>query len=81
MNFVKVDGLPVNVRNKKCDMEARLEEFLNMGAKYARVEFNSLEYNSTDSCKGALYHSINHYGLPISVRSINGEVYLIRKDL
>ena len=81
MRFVEVNELPEHIRSTKSNFKHRLDEFMAMNIKVARVEFDSSEYNSRESCRGAFVSACKRYSYPIRAVGINGDVYLIRKDL
>ena len=81
MKFTPVDKLPERKRgcyNKCSDI---LTEFMNLDRKYAKLEFSACEYTCVAAAKASLSQHIHNNGLPIIVKIVNGELYLIRKDL
>ena len=81
MTFTPVEKLPEKQKNtykKNTDM---LNEFMKMNVKYARVEYSKTDYCSESSVVGSLSKSIRTNMYPIRLKTINGELYLIRKDL
>ena len=69
---------------KKCPykkMQALVREFMSMNIKIARVDFDEHDYKNTKSACGSFSRAIKDGGFPISVKMIDKELYLIRKDI
>lgn len=81
MNFVKVEKLPGNVKTQKGVMEERLEKFVSMNVKYAKIAYSVDEYTSPTSCRLSFAKAAKRYNFPVDTKMINGEVYLIRRDI
>lgn len=81
MEFVEVENLPDYVKSVKGAMEKRLEEFMGMNVKYAKVQYHDDEYSSPNGCRLSVIDGIKRYGVPVNVVMIRGVVYLIRRDL
>ena len=82
MTFVPVEKLPEKQKNVAFhNGKAYLEEFMRMGVKYARVDLLPGEYCTVDTGYHALMNIVKWHAFPITVKTINGEIYLIRKDL
>ena len=82
MTFVPVDKLPE--RNPKLSYKRRadiLKEFLKTNVKYARVDFSMLEYSCAKDVRSAMSQAIKTWRLPVEVKLINNEVYLINLEL
>jgi hypothetical protein len=87
MTFVAVEKVP----EKKCakagtmtefkPMKARIDEFMKMGIKCARVEFSPNEYRSVESAHSAFAKLVRYYAYPITVNKRGDEVYLTRRDI
>ena len=82
MTFVPVDKLPERkpkrLYKRRIDI---LKEFLKMNVKYARADFNTLEYSCAKDTRSAMDQTAKTYGLPVKVKLINGELYLINLEL
>lgn len=90
MKFIEVKELPKRIfckpkypyeRMGKKNLKDYLKEFINMDVKYAKVEFNENDYKTHISAHAALFNAALRHCLPVEVRIINKEVYLIRKDI
>lgn len=79
MKFTEVKELPR--ARRKTNIRVRLDEFMSMGIKFAKLEYDAGEYKLPKYACGAFNISAKTGGYPIDVKMINGEVYLIRKDM
>lgn len=82
MTFVPVDKLPES--NPPLPYKRRadiLNEFLEMSIKYARMDFNTLEYSCATQARSAMAQTVKRYSMPIKVKLINNELYLINLEL
>jgi hypothetical protein len=79
MKFVKVDEVP-QMRHKKNELKAHLDEFMRMRTKIVKVEWADT-YRSADAAQMGLSRSVKTWVLPIDVRKVGDEVYLIRRDM
>lgn len=78
MKFIEVKELPK--RKVRTDLRQKLDEFMAMNIKIAKVEMEN-RYSSIRVAQGTIHTSAKHGGYPITVRTIDGEIYLIRKDI
>ena len=81
MKFVEVEDIPYPAYASRGILEERLEQFMSMKTKYVKVVYSLDEYTSPTSCRCALARACRQYGFPVDARMINGEVYLIRRDI
>lgn len=81
MHFMEVDEIPNGYRAARGILEERLDTFMSMRIKYAKVTYTSDEYSCPTSCRSALAYACRRYGFPVDVKMIGGEVYLIRRDI
>lgn len=85
MKLVPVDHVPNDSRSthkpKQNNIYAILDAFMQMNVKYARVEYNPIEYNYPTSCNSALHWSIKHGGYPVKVVMRDMTNYLVRTDI
>ena len=81
MTFTPVDKLPEKRKSPYKKLTDHLDEFMNMDVKYARVNYTTTEYVSYNGAHNAISVAIRNGGYPIELKGINGELYLIRKDL
>lgn len=83
MKFVKVESLPEsNMRyTPMYKVEARIREFMNMNIKIARVEYKEDEYKNVKTAYQGFKKACKRYAAPVDVRTINKELYLIRRDM
>ena len=78
MIFTPVKELPKPRKRTRCNRSAeRLHEFLSMNVKYARMDVGKLEYSHSYSAYTSMRNMVKFYSLPIDVKMLNGEVYLI----
>ena len=81
MKFVEVKEIPTTSRNMSCKFEERLGRFMDKNIKCARVVYDVDEYTSSTGCAIAFKRACLWYGFPVDVKQINGEVYLIHRDI
>jgi hypothetical protein len=81
VKIVKVDVLPNYQRAAYKHVAEELEKFLEMECKYARVELDTGDYNNQYSALNTFHSAIRTNGFPVKAAAINGEIYLIRKDM
>ena len=81
MNFVEVKEIPYTTRARKGFMEERLEQFMHMHVKYVKVTYSAIEYSCPTSCRMSFANAAKRYNFPVDTKMINGEVYLIRRDM
>ena len=81
MHFVTVEELPDTQYASRNKLEEGLEKFMSMKTKYARIVFSKDEYSSSTACQVVMKRASIQYGFPVDVRLINGDVYLIRRDI
>lgn len=83
MNITPISELPERKKEKFSNNPVMdyFEEFMKMNTKYAKVTIGTLEYSSDDIAYHALHNMAKYYKLPITVKSINGRIYFIRKDI
>jgi hypothetical protein len=81
MKFVEVKEIPSTGRANRGVLEERLEAFMALGIKYAKVVYDADDYTSPTSCRVAFARACRRYGFPVDAKMINGEVYLIRRDM
>lgn len=79
MNFVEVKEVPRKTFNM--DLANRLEEFMKLNIKVAKVDFSKNEYKNVTSAQGSFKQAITRKCLPITATVRNGELYLIRNDM
>lgn len=81
MTFVEVKELPKRKRNEYHNLHHTLDSFMKMNFKMAEVLFSSADWVTSNGAYSAFRQGIKIHGLPIDVRSINGRLFLIRRDL
>lgn len=81
MEFVEVKDIPKTGRANRGIVEERLEAFVKMGVKYAKIVYSIDDYTCPTSCRSAFASACRRYGFPVDAKLINGEVYLIRRDM
>ena len=79
MKFTVVKEVPN--RTVKKHLYSILDEVLTMNAKFVKVEFDKNEYKHVGSAQSNLCDAAKRYGFPMRVSVINGELYIIRKDI
>lgn len=82
MTFIPVDELPVQ-RKKSYDKRNGdfLREFLKMNVKYARMDITEFDYAHAFSAYSSIKRVISFHGLPVNVKLINHDIYLINLEL
>lgn len=81
MKFVEVKEIPRTGRASRGILEERLEAFMKMGIKNAKLVYDADEYTSPTSCRVAFARACRRYGFPVDAKMVYGEVYLIRRDM
>lgn len=79
MEFVEVKELP-RMGYRRNELKARLDEFMRMRTKTVKVGWEGT-YKSARSAQMGLSRCAKREALPIDVRTKDGEVYLIRRDM
>jgi hypothetical protein len=82
MRFTPVEDIPEQAQ--KCSNQNigdKLREFVNMNVKKAKMNIDDMAYSHPYSAYTAIRSSISYFGLPINVRFINGDIYLVRTDM
>ena len=80
MRFTTMDVMP-RLTRKPSERQMELLEFMNMGVQCVKITLAPGEYASTNSAHSTLSQCIKKLGIPVVVRTINGELYLIRTDM
>lgn len=86
MKFSKVDFDPRTIPIKTGKHRASgglidfLEEFLDSGIAFAKVEYTRDEYTTPQSAYVTIAQRINEHRYRIQIIMRNGDLYLIRKD-
>lgn len=85
MKIVQVDKLPKQKKFRTVSMYHSLknffDEFMAMNIKFARIDIAPKEYASPRSAYESLHKVARQSELPIVVKIVNKELYLIRTDL
>lgn len=81
MHFVEVKEIPPTRVNLKCKFEERLERFMRLNIKCAKVVYDINDYSSATACLISFRRASVMHGFPVDVKMRNGEVYLIRRDM
>lgn len=80
MKFVEVKELPKNnKRTYRGELRDRLDEFMKMNLKVAKLEDHG--YKSNSIAYRSFHKGVQRWVFPIDVVMRNGEVYLVRRDL
>ena len=80
MRFTTMDVIPRFTR-KPSERQMELLEFMNMGVQCVKVALLPGEYSTINSAHSTLSSCVKKLGIPVVVRTINGELYLIRTDM
>lgn len=59
----------------------QLKEFMNMKVKTVKALYDKTEYRDAYDAYAALQSAVARNGMPISVRRINNQIFLIRTDM
>ena len=78
MTFTVIEKLPKSRANN--NLYLFLGNFMSTGAKFAKVDFASMDYCSMESAQSSICGAARRYKYPIKVRMINREIYLVRTD-
>lgn len=84
MDFVEVKEVPKSLKKKqgkKGVLKSKLDKFMAMGIKTAKVVWSEHDYSNPMSCYNAFNLAVRRHVFPIDVRMRNGEVYLVRRDM
>lgn len=79
MKFVEVKEMPRKLYNENLQM--RLKELMKMNVKIVKVDFNEREYKNTETCRAAFNKAVHRGAFPIDVKTVNKEIYLVRRDM
>ena len=79
MKFVEVKEVP-RMGYKRNELKARLDEFMLMRVKTVKVIWEGT-YKSARHAQNNIYRSVQNWALPIDVRRVGDEVYMIRRDM
>ena len=79
MKFVKVDEVP-RMGHKRNELKAQLEDFMAMHVKTVKVEWQGT-YKTAQYAQCNLSRGAKNWALPIDVRRIKDEIYMIRRDM
>lgn len=79
MKFVKVDEVPKRTRKKK--LQRFLDEFMDANIIAAKVDYDENDYSSLQSARSNIGKAIKLSGHPINIATVNGVLYLIRRDM
>ena len=80
--FTPVESIPEQApKGFRKNNGEHLYEFMSMNVKKAKMDIAGMDYAHAYSAYAATRTSANYYGLPINVRFINGEIYLVRTDM
>ena len=78
MIVVPVNELPEQRKRSSCIRNGEyLREFLAMNVRYAYFNVEPFEYSHIYSAYTSLKNIVRFYDMPIEVRLINAEIYLI----
>lgn len=80
MRFIEVKGF-VPRQKKWGRLRVELETFMSMNIKTAKVDYAECEYKKSITCYKCLWNAARRYAMPIRVAMIDGEIYLIRRDM
>ena len=80
MKFIAVAKKDMPKRTNH-NLQARLIEFMNMGAPAVRIELAKSEYKNLTTAQSSFCTAIKRSGYPISCVTRNGNLYLIRLDM
>lgn len=80
MRFTTMDVMP-RLTRKPSERQMELLEFMNMNVRCVKVTLAPGEFKSINSAQSTLSGCIKKLGIPVVVRSVNGELYLIRTDM
>jgi hypothetical protein len=83
MQFVQVEELPERTmkNGRKGATKHRLELFMEMKVKIAKVVLDDDDYVCPVSAYCSLAEACENLAFPIDVKMRNGEIYLIRRDM
>lgn len=76
MRLVEINGIP-EVCKTKNKSSMVIEEFVNSGHRFSKVETAENEYANPKSCGGSLHNAARRLGCNhVKVHVLNGNVYL-----
>ena len=84
MNFIPVAELPKPtkpLRTDKHDFRQELDKYMEMNAKYVRVDWTDGDYVSYNSACAAVRRAIWQLGIPAYATLIDSIIYLVRTDI
>lgn len=80
MKLVRASEEIVNKLYTPYKLQKTLDEFLAMDCLIVKVELNDGEYASIRSAQSSYHGAVRRLGLPIKVRVLAGDLYLIKVD-
>lgn len=80
MFYTKVDELPEKKKTKK-KLRVFLDEFMSENIKMAKVHVKEDDYKHPRYAYTSLLESARNGGYPIDVVMVNGETFLVRRDM
>ena len=80
MRLVTVNELPRGKRTLKHDLLGMINEFADSDAVTAKVEITDHDYANVRSCYTNMYRAAKCSGRQVTVRMINGNVYLVKRS-
>lgn len=79
MRIVVVNELPRGKRTLKHDLLGMINEFADSEAITAKVEITDRDYANVRSCYTNMHRAAKSSGRQVSVRMIDGNVYLVKR--
>lgn len=80
MCFEKVTPDVVNKLYRQTKLQKVIEEFISSDELAVRIPIKPGEYASVRSAQSSYCSSIRRFNFPVSARTLNGNLYLIRSD-
>ena len=81
MKFIPVETIEKETHRAFKDGEAIIENILRLNSKIVKIECTDNDYSGKDSFRARLGYLIKKMRIPAIVKCMNGNIYVIRKDI
>ena len=79
MRMVKMEnGLPKRENFKHVQI---FKEFMAMDVKVARIDLDPDDYKNSCVARNVLANGAKRHGVPVKIKTLNGEIYFVRTDM
>lgn len=79
LKLIPVEELPVRKRRVRHELQELMDEFAKSDMKFAKVEWNGLDYKNSTTARSCLCNAAKRSGHPIVVIKRGEDIYLAKK--